>query len=83
MKTHKQIYQEDAVILFRQAIAKWMRESGLGIGALVRAKDVQYYGEDGHVYPNDANYVPPVGLIMNTHPDVDHYGPPLVEHRNG
>jgi len=73
LKTHKQIYQEDAII-FRQAMAKWMRESGLGIGALVRAKDVQYYGEDGYVYPNDTNYVPPVGLITNADPTVDHYG---------
>ena len=72
LKAHKQTYQEEA-ILFRQAIAKWMRESGLGIGALVRAQDVSYYTEKGHLYPNDENYVPPVGMIMNTTPSADHY----------
>jgi len=72
LKTHKQTYQEDA-ILFRKALAKWMRDSGLGIGALVRAKDVQYYTSEGHVYPNNADYIPPVGLIINTTPSANHY----------
>ena len=73
LKTHKQTYQEDA-ILFRKAIAKWMHESGLGIGALVRAKDIPYHANDDlYMSPGDGNYVPPVGLVMDATPDADHY----------
>ena len=73
LKTHKQTYQEDA-ILFRNAIAKWMHESGLGVGALVRAKDISYHTKNNtYMNPDDGDYVPPVGLVMDTTPAADHY----------
>jgi hypothetical protein len=73
LKTHKQLYQEDAII-FRKAIAKWMHENGLGIGALVRAKDIAYHNRDQkYMNPTDGDYVPPVGLVINTIPAADHY----------
>ena len=72
LKIHKQIYQEDAT-LFRHAIAKWMRDTGLGIGALIRAQDVRYYNANGYSYPGDPEYIPPVGMVMNTSPTAHHY----------
>jgi len=72
MKQHKLTFRQDA-ILFRNALAKWMRETGLAIGALVRAQDCQYYTKDGHMYPGNEDYVPPVGLVMNATPSANHY----------
>lgn len=72
MKRHKLAYHRDA-LLFRKAIAKWMRETGLAVGALVHAYDVQYYAEGSYRYPNDEGYIAPVGLVMNSIPNADHY----------
>lgn len=72
MKKHKLAYHQDAV-LFRKAIAKWMRETGLAVGALIRAKDSQYYTETGYCYPGTDDYVPPVGMVMDVDPSASHY----------
>jgi len=63
MKAHKVTFTEDAT-LWRSALVKWMKDSQLGIGALVRCQDAQYHTGTGYVYASDENYVPPVGMIM-------------------
>ena len=64
-KTHMGIYQMD-LNLWRQAIAKWTQEVGLGVGALVRANNSPYSNTDHRwVYPNSENYVAPVGMVMS------------------
>ena len=65
MKAHKSQFQED-LILWRQAIVKWMKDTGLGIGALVRCNDASYHRGDAYMYSNEDNYIPPVGLIMTS-----------------
>jgi len=65
MKAHKLQFQED-LILWRQAMVKWMQDTGLGIGSLVRCTDASYHRGDQYMYANDENYIPPVGLIMNS-----------------
>ena len=65
IKQHKEQFRSDAM-LFRRVIVKWMKEMGIGVGALVRSKDAQWHdGEDNYRYPGDDNYVGPVGLVMN------------------
>jgi len=73
MKQHKITFTADA-ILWRSAMAKWMKEAGLGIGALVQSNDTNYHRGDRYMYPGDADYIPPVGMIM-TSPDsgLSHY----------
>ncbi len=63
MKAHKSQFIIDAN-LWRSALAKWMEESQLGIGALVRCNDAAYHRGDVYMYPRDENYIPPVGLVM-------------------
>jgi len=65
IKRHKLQFHNDAA-LFRKVIVKWMREIGIGVGALVRSQDARWYdaNEEYH-YPGDEGYVGPVGLVMN------------------
>ena len=74
MKAHKVTFIQDAT-LWRSALVKWMQETHLGIGALVRCNDAQYHDKDhGYVYPRDENYIPPVGLIMKgVNGELNHY----------
>ena len=73
MKGHKVTFTNDAT-LWRSALVKWMKDSQLGIGALVRCQDAQYHTETGYVYASDENYVPPVGMIMKgVSGDLNHY----------
>jgi len=65
MKAHKVIFTNDA-ILWRRALVKWMSENQLRVGALVRCNDASYYHASGYMHPSDENYVPPLGLIMNS-----------------
>jgi hypothetical protein len=41
MKQHKAQFQDD-LILWRKAVLKWAKDVGLGIGALVRSKNIVY-----------------------------------------
>jgi len=63
MKAHKAQFIIDAN-LWRSALAKWMKESQLGIGALVQCNDAAYHRGDTYMYPRDDNYIVPVGLVM-------------------
>ena len=65
MKAHKAVFRED-LILWRSAMVKWMQDTGLGIGSLVRCTDASYHRGDQYMYPNDENYIPPVGMIMTS-----------------
>jgi len=63
-KRHKQIYGED-LLLFRHALAKWVREEAPKPGALIRM-DGLAYNDGEHWYTKDQeSYVPPVGLLMS------------------
>ena len=65
IKQHKEQFRSDAM-LFRRVIVKWMKEMGIGVGALVRSKDSQWHdNKDNYNYPGDDNYVGPVGLVMD------------------
>ena len=64
VKRHKITFASDA-ILWRNAMIKWMKETGMGVGALVRVNDASYHRGDKYMYPTDDDYIPPVGLIMN------------------
>jgi hypothetical protein len=64
VKRHKITFTSDA-ILWRNAMIKWMKETGMGVGALVRVNDASYHRGDKYMYPTDDDYIPPVGLIMN------------------
>ena len=65
IKRHKEQFHNDAA-LFRRVLVKWMKEKGIGVGALVRSNDARYYdAADNYHYPGDDNYVGPVGLVMN------------------
>tara|TARA_R110002020_G_scaffold128749_3_gene288539 strand:+ start:408 stop:1055 length:648 start_codon:yes stop_codon:yes gene_type:complete len=73
MKANKITFMNDAT-LWRRAFVKWMQETRLGIGALVRCADAQYHTETGYVYSTDENYIPPVGMIMNpVNSELTHY----------
>jgi hypothetical protein len=61
-KQHRSTFIEDAS-LWRQALAKWMKDIGLGLGALVRCNDASYYRGGQYMHPNEEDYIPPVGLI--------------------
>jgi len=63
MKKHKAQFIIDAN-LWRSALAKWMKESQLGIGALVQCNDAAYHRGDNYMYPRDDDYIAPVGLVM-------------------
>ena len=65
MKQHKVAFMTD-LVLWRQAMVKWMQDTGLGIGSLVRCTDASYHRGDNYMYPNDESYIPPVGLIMTS-----------------
>ena len=72
-KRHKAQFQAD-LNLWRKALAKWMEDVGLGIGALVKCTDAAYYRGEDYMYPSDDTYIPPVGLVMNNyHADLTHY----------
>jgi hypothetical protein len=62
---HKAIFRAD-LKLWRQAIQKWTDDTGLKIGALVRAH-VSYYEKDGtYMDPQyEKDYVPAVCLVTN------------------
>jgi len=64
MKAHKSQFQED-LILWRMALVKWMKDTGLGVGALVKCDDASYYRGDAYMYPGDENYISAVGMIMH------------------
>jgi len=64
MKAHKSLFQED-LILWRMALVKWMKDTGLGVGALVKCDDASYYRGDAYMYPGEENYIAPVGMIMH------------------
>ena len=64
VKRHKITFTSDA-ILWRNAMIKWMKETGMGVGALVRVNDASYHRGDKYMHPTDNDYIPPVGLIMN------------------
>jgi hypothetical protein len=74
IKSHKAQFHNDA-ILFRKAIVKWMKDTGIGIGALVRSRDARYYDAEQHYhYPGDKGYIGPVGLVMsNISSSISHY----------
>ena len=73
MKGHKVLFTKD-LILWRAAMSKWMKETGLGVGALVRCADASYYDGDVYRYPSDDNYIPAVGMIMeNSCANLSHY----------
>ena len=68
MKQHKAQFQDD-LILWRKAVLKWAKDVGLGIGALVRSKNIVYRKNKNWVYPDEEGYVPPMGLVMNKMPN--------------
>ena len=72
-KKHKAQFQMD-LNLWRKALVKWTRDTGLGIGALVRNNCASYYRGGDYMYPQDDCYIPPVGMVMG-HPnqDLTHY----------
>jgi hypothetical protein len=85
IKQHKEQFRSDAT-LFRKVIVKWMKDTGLGVGALVRAQDVQYHtAKDEYMYPGSDEYVPPVGLVMDGNVNVVHYAsiPTAPQHLSG
>ena len=69
MKEHKAQFQDD-LILWRKAVLKWTKDIGLGIGAMVRSKNVVYRKNKNWMYPDEEGYVPPVGMVMNKMPSV-------------
>lgn len=62
-KRHMSIYQGD-LNLWRKALVKALWELGLGKGALVRCNNASYNAGTRWVYPNDEDYVAPIGLVM-------------------
>ena len=73
VKQHKVAFIKDST-LWRSALAKWMNEVGLGTGSLVQSNDASYHRGDHYMYPNEAGYIPPVGMIMNAASlDICHY----------
>jgi len=74
IKSHKAQFHNDAA-LFRRVLVKWMKETGIGVGALVRSQDARYYdNKDNYHYPGDDGYVAPVGLVMsNISSSTHHY----------
>ena len=72
-KKHKAQFQMD-LNLWRKALVKWMSDTGLGIGALVRCNNAAYYRGSDYLYPQEDNYIAPVGMVMNSfHQDATHY----------
>jgi len=67
MKRHKSQFQFE-LSLWRRAVLKWAKETGLGIGAMVRAAQVSYRRGDRYTYPTDDNYIPAAGMIMHDTP---------------
>ena len=73
VKRHKITFASDA-ILWRNAMIKWMKETGMGVGALVRCNDASYLRDGRYMYPTDDDYIAPVGLVMNaTNSRLSHY----------
>ena len=73
VKAHKAQFIIDAN-LWRTALAKWMQEVQLGVGALVQCKDAPYHKGDVYMSPRDDDYVAPVGLVMRPpSADLSHY----------
>ena len=72
-KKHKAQFQMD-LNLWRKALVKWMSDTGLGIGALVKCNNAAYYRGSDYLYPQDESYIPPVGMVM-CHPNqgLTHY----------
>lgn len=65
MKSHKTQFQAE-LLLWRTALVKWMKETGLGIGSLVRCNDANYYDNDERwMYATDEDYIAPVGMVLN------------------
>ena len=62
MKAHKSLFQED-LVLWRHAVVKWMKDTQLGVGALVECSDASYYRGDAYMYPGEENYISAVGMI--------------------
>jgi hypothetical protein len=74
-------------MLFRRVLVKWMGEKGIGVGALVRSKDAQWYdANENYHYPGDDKYVAPVGLVMNNISSSTHHYtaiPSTTQHTSG
>ena len=69
MKRHKSQFQFE-LSLWRRAVLKWAKDTGFGIGALVRAPQTSYRRDGQYMYPSDENYIPPAGMIMHNTPGV-------------
>jgi len=69
MKRHKSQFQFE-LGLWRRAVLKWAKETGFGVGALVRANETSYRRDGRYMYSSDDDYIPPVGLIMHDTPGV-------------
>ena len=67
MKRHKSQFQFE-LSLWRRAVLKWAKDTGFGIGAMVRAGKISYRRDGQYLYPSDDNYVPPVGMVMHDTP---------------
>ena len=72
-KKHKAQFQMD-LNLWRKALVKWMGDTGLGVGALVKNTSAAYYRGSDYMYPQEESYIPPVGMVM-CHPNqgLTHY----------
>jgi len=72
-KKHKAQFQMD-LNLWRKALVKWMSDTGLGVGALVKCNNAAYYRGSDYMYPQEDTYIPPVGMVM-CHPNqgLTHY----------
>jgi hypothetical protein len=69
MKRHKSQFQFE-LSLWRRAVLKWAKDTGLGIGALVRAPRSSYRRDGQYMYPGDEDYIPAAGMIMHNTPGV-------------
>ena len=69
MKRHKSQFQFE-LSLWRRAVLKWAKDTGFGIGALVRAPRSSYRRNGQYMYPGDDDYIPAAGMVMHTTPGV-------------
>lgn len=69
MKRHKSQFQFE-LSLWRRAVLKWAKDTGFGIGALVRAPRSSYRRDGQYMYPGDDDYIPAAGMIMHNTPGV-------------
>lgn len=67
LKQHRVQFESD-LTLWRKAVLKWAKDIGLGIGALVRSKNITYRRNKTWMYPDTEDYISPVGMVMNKMP---------------